>query len=115
MNRIHTVPARIFGCGMLVILAASLLSANLTNGGRMQNGMVPEKHLFVCAGDESRNGPDFVAVVDFDPNSPNYGKVITTVPFPAQDSNGNEHNQVVMSTDVKELGCGGLGRLMKTK
>ena len=121
MNRIHT-PARIFGSGMLVILAASLLSATLTNSGaggsqanrgRMQNRTVPEKHLFVCAGDESRNGPDFVAVVDFDPNSANYGKVITTVPFPAPESNGNEPHHVGLSRDGRVLACGGLLSVLK--
>jgi len=96
---------------MLVILAASLLSATLTNSGA--RGTVPEKHLFVCAGDESRNGPDFVAVVDFDPNSPNYGKVTTTVPFPAPDSNGNEPHHVGLSRDGRVLACGGLLSVLK--
>jgi hypothetical protein len=37
-----------------------------------------ERYLFVCAGDQARTNPDFLAVVDFDPASVNYGKVITS-------------------------------------
>ena len=34
----------------------------------------PEKHLFIWAGDQARKNPDFLAVVNFDESSTNYGK-----------------------------------------
>lgn len=40
------------------------------------------KFLFVCVGDQARTSPDFLAVVDFDDDSPHYGKVIATAPLP---------------------------------
>jgi 56kDa selenium binding protein (SBP56) len=42
-----------------------------------------EKTLYVWAGDQSRLAPDFLAVIDFDEDSPEYGKVIRTVPLSA--------------------------------
>jgi uncharacterized protein YbaA (DUF1428 family) len=41
-----------------------------------------EKYLFVWAGDKARDNPDFLAVINFDEESDNYGKVITTMPLP---------------------------------
>src|SRR5262245_100409 len=120
MNRIHASLARILLCGTLLILGGSLLSAPLTNSAAtrttrpyVQSANLPEKHLFVCVGDESRQRPDFLAVVDFDQSSPNYGKVITSVPFPATDSSGNEPHHVGLSKDGRVLACGGLLSALK--
>ena len=41
----------------------------------------PPRYLFVWAGDAAHKSPDFVAVIDFDPSSPSYGKVLRTVPL----------------------------------
>ena len=41
-----------------------------------------DKVLFVWAGDQARANPDFLAVVNFDEDSADYGKVVTTVPLP---------------------------------
>src|SRR5215831_8415277 len=46
------------------------------------------RYLFVWAGDQARQAPDFLAVVDFDEASPNYGKIITTVPLPGPGASG---------------------------
>jgi hypothetical protein len=35
--------------------------------------------LLVWAGDQARSKPDFIAIVDFDRESPSYGKVLGTV------------------------------------
>ncbi|HJQ22628.1 MAG TPA: selenium-binding protein SBP56-related protein [Blastocatellia bacterium] len=67
-----------------------------------------EKFLFVWAGDQARQAPDFLAVVDFDESSPNYGKLITTVPLPGAGASGNEPHHVGLSSDKRVLACGGL-------
>jgi hypothetical protein len=69
--------------------------------------------LYVWAGDQARVAPDFLAVIDFDENSANYGKVITTVPLPPPGNVGNEPHHCHLSTDQKILGCGGLLSLLK--
>jgi hypothetical protein len=32
----------------------------------------PGSYLFICAGDQARKSPDFLAVIDFDERSPSY-------------------------------------------
>jgi len=71
------------------------------------------KYLFICTGDQARTAPDFLAVVNFDERSPNYGKVVTTVPFPASDAVGNEPHHIGLSEDGKTVGCGGLLSVLK--
>src|ERR1700687_4543351 len=73
----------------------------------------PEKYLFVWAGDQARTNPDFLAVVNFDEDSTNYGKVITTVPLPQPGAAGNEPHHVGLSHDGKTLACGGLLSVLK--
>jgi 56kDa selenium binding protein (SBP56) len=72
-----------------------------------------EKHLFVWAGDQARKSADFLAVVDFDESSRDYGRVIATVPVPGPDDSGNEPHHVGLSSDGKVLGCGGLLSVLK--
>src|SRR5262249_31424150 len=62
-----------------------------------------ERFLFIWAGDQSRTKPDFVAVVDFDPHSPHYGKVISTAPLPGPGATGNEPHHVGLSADGRIL------------
>ncbi len=38
-----------------------------------------EKYLYVWAGDQTRKGPDFLAVVNFDERSPKYGSIVGKV------------------------------------
>ena len=73
----------------------------------------PEKHLFVWAGDQARKAADFLAVVDFDESSRDYGKVITTLAVPGPDAAGNEPHHVGLSSDGRVLGCGGLLSVLK--
>lgn len=40
-------------------------------------------YLFVWAGDASRQSTDFLAVIDANPSSPNYGRIVRTVPVDA--------------------------------
>lgn len=69
--------------------------------------------LYVFAGDKARRAPDFLAVIDFDPKSRSYGKVLSTVPLPPPGNVGNEPHHCHMSIDHKVLGCGGLLSLLK--
>src|SRR4051812_49232802 len=103
-----TMTKLIFGSTRFLKLAALLMTAGLLGLGAMkvysgnqdsaqaidrerqeddgQKGEKPEtaeKYLFVWAGDQARTNPDFLAVVNFDESSANYGKVMTTVPLPA--------------------------------
>ncbi|HYX42575.1 MAG TPA: selenium-binding protein SBP56-related protein, partial [Pyrinomonadaceae bacterium] len=73
----------------------------------------PEKYLFVWAGDQARMNPDFLAVINFDEESANYGKVINTLPLPQPGATGNEPHHVGLSRDGKTLACGGLLSVLK--
>src|SRR5438105_3623574 len=72
-----------------------------------------EKYLFVWAGDQSRNNPDFLAVVNFDEHSTSYGRVIKSVPLTGAGATGNEPHHVGLSTDGKILAAGGLLSVLK--
>jgi hypothetical protein len=67
-----------------------------------------EKYLYVWAGDQARTNPDFLTVVNFDDSSPDYGKIITTIPLPGVGATGNEPHHVGLSRDGRVLACGGL-------
>ena len=91
-------------------------AASTTHSARTRDDRRPaasEKHLFVWAGDQARSAPDFLAVVDFDEDSPNYGKVVTTVPLPGAGASGNEPHHVGLSSDGRVLACGGLLSVLK--
>ena len=56
--------------------------------------------------------PDFLAVINFDEESEDYGKVIGTVPIPLPGNAGNESHHCHLSTDKNVLACGGLLSLL---
>src|SRR5499426_4446738 len=87
--------------------AAKAMPANNTRQAEAQAADA-EKFLFVWAGDQTRRQPDFLAVINFDEKSNDYGKVITTVPLPEPGASGNEPHHVGLSRDGKVLACGGL-------
>jgi selenium-binding protein 1 len=72
-----------------------------------------EKVLYIWASDQARVAPDFLAVIDFDENSLNYGRVITTVPLPPPGNIGNEPHHCHLSADERILACGGLLSVLK--
>lgn len=86
-----------------------------------QDGSQPEnagkrseaKYLFVCAGDQARKNPDFLAVVNFDEGSSNYGKVIAQAQLPEPGATGNEFHHIGLSADGKVAACGGLLSVLK--
>jgi selenium-binding protein 1 len=72
-----------------------------------------EKYLFICAGDQARSAPDFLAVINFDEHSSEYGGVIATAPFPGKSAVGNEPHHIGMSARGNTVGCGGLLSVLK--
>src|SRR5262245_32325757 len=100
MNRLITGTTRLLSFGGLLLVAGFLASIT-TSAPRPESGksLSPEvlcqsetlrdndrddreKYLFVWAGDQARINPDFLAVINFDQSSRDYGRVITTVPLP---------------------------------
>ena len=72
-----------------------------------------ERFLYVWAGDQARTAPDRLAVVDFNPASDDYGRVITTRPLPGPGAAGNEPHHVGLSSDGRTLALGGLLSVLK--
>ena len=73
----------------------------------------PARYLFICAGDQARTAPDFLAVINFEQGSKEYGKVVASVPFAAPDATGNEPHHIGLSRDGKTVACGGLLSVLK--
>lgn len=69
--------------------------------------------LYVWASDQAHIAPDFLAVIDFDRNSRDYGKVLRTVPLPPPGNVGNEPHHCHTSADGNVLACGGLLSVLK--
>jgi DNA-binding beta-propeller fold protein YncE len=67
-----------------------------------------ENTLLVWAADKAHLVPDFVAVVDFDRDSPGYGTVLRTVPLSGASAIGNEPHHVGLSHDGRTMALGGL-------
>ncbi|MEK6321716.1 MAG: selenium-binding protein SBP56-related protein [Acidobacteriota bacterium] len=107
----------------LVVLAVTLLSAAAgspvmaqasdPNRTKARGNIDREKYLFVWAGDQARQSPDFLAVINFDEGSRNYGKVIKSVPLSGAGATGNEPHHVGLSRDGRVLACGGLLSVLK--
>jgi selenium-binding protein 1 len=76
------------------------------------NGHHPATSLYVWAGDQARAAPDFLAVINFDEASDDYGKVIGTVPIPPPGNVGNEAHHCHLSADHNILACSGLLSLL---
>ena len=55
----------------------------------------------------------FLAVINFDEDSPSYGEVIKTVSVPPPYDLGNEPHHCHLSADKNILGCGGLLSVLK--
>ena len=66
------------------------------------------KTLYIWSGSQVRTAPAFLAVIDFDEESPRYGRVVKTVPIPPPYDLGNEPHHCHLSADKNTLACGGL-------
>src|SRR6476620_2973638 len=85
-----------------VVAAALLLAVTMAFTKK------PEETLLVWAADQAHLAPDFVAVIDFDASSPDYGKVLRTVPLSGASAIGNEPHHVGLSHDGRTMALGGL-------
>jgi len=105
------------GVAAVSAVLPSMVSSTASSVRSMRAGaahsVMPEKHLYIWAGDQARTAPDFLSVVDFDEASPNYGNIVTTVPLPAPGAAGNEPHHVGLSADGNILACGGLLSVLK--
>jgi hypothetical protein len=90
-------------------------AASLDLGGEDLHGQHgPEATtLYVWASDQDHLSPDFLAVIDFDRRSSDYGKVLKTVPLPPPANIGNEPHHCHTSLDQRILACGGLLSVLK--
>jgi selenium-binding protein 1 len=90
-------------------------AADATAGeGHDHGGQAREaKTLYVWGSDVAGVAPDFLTVIEFDPQSPDYGKVLSTVPLPPPGNTGNEPHHCHTSTDQRILACGGLLSLLR--
>jgi len=100
---------RTWTLAVLALVLGGTLAANHESRGDAG----PARTLYVWAGDQARVAPDFLAVIDFDEDSPRYGKVIRTVPVPGPGGSGNEPHHCHLSADKNILACGGLLALLK--
>jgi selenium binding protein SBP56 len=96
----------------LAALIPVLAGTPIQRNDRSDDGK-PAKTLYVWSGDQARVAPDFLAVIDFDEDSPRYGKVIMTVPVPGPGGTGNEPHHCHLSADKNILACGGLLALLR--
>lgn len=90
----------------LFVLCVASARPKASDGG---NGG-PEKTLYIWTGDQARVAPDFLTVINFDEDSPEYGHIVTTVPVPTA---GNEAHHCHLSADKNVLACGGLLSLLR--
>jgi selenium-binding protein 1 len=66
------------------------------------------KTLYIWSGSQVGTVGAFLAVIDFDEESPGYGEVIKTVSVPPPYDLGNEPHHCHLSSDKNTLACGGL-------
>src|SRR5262249_11157422 len=110
--RTHQTPSAVRKMWTLAVVVLALAGTSRARNETQDEGN-PAKTLYVWAGDQARIAPDFLAVIDFDEDSPRYGEVIRTVPVPGPGSSGNEPHHCHLSADKKILACGGLLALLR--
>src|SRR3970040_3026714 len=97
----------------IALLLSCILLLSPSYGRKVSQASQDEKYLFVWAGHQNRETADFLAVVDFDQDSKDYGKIITTVSLPSPGHTWNEPHHVGLSSDGKILAFWGLPRGVK--
>ena len=99
-----------------LMFGASMMSLAQSDwAGRQEDHRGKAKVLYIWAQDEAHVAPDFLAVIDFDEQSPQYGQVINTVPLPPPGNIGNEPHHCHLNSNKTILGCGGLLSLLKIR
>ena len=114
MESVHKPRGTRVALAMAVVALAPMTMAQDGWRDRDEQQRSP-KTLYVWAGDQARTAPDFLAVIDFDEDSPRYGRVISTVPVPAPGGAGNEPHHCHLSADKNILACGGLLALLRNQ
>jgi selenium-binding protein 1 len=94
--------------GLIIALPGGLTRADDDDREHDPDRGGGEKYLYIWAGHVDHLIPDFLAVIDFDEDSPGYGRVINTVPLPGPGATFNEPHHMHLSADGNVLGCGGL-------
>ncbi len=97
----------------VALLCLGLIPVATADGGHGKGHDRKARFLYIWAGDQARKSPDFLAVVDFDEDSDDYGKVVNIVPVSAPGNVGNEPHHCNLSADKNILACGGLLSLLK--
>jgi hypothetical protein len=103
---------RILTIALILSLASTTFGA-FGRGPKERERQEKEKVLYIWAQDEAHVAPDFLAVIDFDEQSPRYGKVINVVPVPPPGNTGNEPHHCHLNSNKTILACGGLLSLLK--
>jgi 56kDa selenium binding protein (SBP56) len=100
---------------LLILALGSVAFAQLVYSPKERQPERQEKEevLYVWAGDQAHEAPDFLAVIDFDEDSESYGRVIRTVPLPPPGNIGNEPHHCHLNSTKTVLACGGLLSLLK--
>jgi len=106
-NGIAAMTAKVFMTAALGIVAPDIMPADDFGHGRK------DSVLYIWAQDQAHVAPDFLAVINFDEQSSQYGKVIKTVPIPPPGNVGNEPHHCHLNSSRTILGCGGLLSLLK--
>ena len=107
-NGMAATAAKVFLAAALAIGAADVVLV-----GQVGHQGGKDKILYVWAQDQAHVAPDFLAVINFDEDSSQYGRVIRTVPVPPPGNIGNEPHHCHLNTSKTILGCGGLLSLLK--
>jgi hypothetical protein len=89
-------------------VGGAVIAIGLLFGATLAFAEKAENTLLVWAADAAHIAPDFVAVIDFDRDSPTYGKVFRTVPLSGASALGNEPHHVGVSRDGRTMALGGL-------
>lgn len=104
---------RVLGITLLLTIAGAARAQQDSEQPDPERTRSAARHLFICTGDQARQNPDFLAVVNFDEDSAAYGKVIARAPLPEPGATGNEMHHIGLSADGKVVACGGLLSVLK--
>jgi selenium-binding protein 1 len=96
-----------------LFLAVLTAAFNPVPAGANDGSGQKDKILYIWAQDQAHVAPDFLAVVNFDEESAQYGKVIRTVPVPPPGNTGNEPHHCHLNSSKTILACGGLLSVLK--
>ena len=97
----------------IVVMVLGIIVAGVWRTARAHDEERLERYLYVWAGDQARASPDRLTVVDFDPRSTSYGRIVATRPLPEPGATGNEPHHVGLSSDGRTLALGGLLSVLK--